>query len=92
MAAEWFHVIHAIACHLPQVICFLGCLIVVAMVVKFMVVVIVVLVVVVMVLVVVEIVSPSCCRLCQPSGLPCGASSQLDRRSVSRIVWQSCDG
>ena len=27
------------------------------------------------------------------SGLPCGASSsQLDRRSVSRIVWQSSDG
>ena len=62
------------------------------MVLVVMVLVVMVLVVLVVLVVVVEIVSPSCCRLCQPSGLPCGASSQLDRRSVSRIVWQSSDG
>ena len=57
-----------IACHLPQV--FIDCLMVVAIVMKLMLLAVMMLglpVLVMLVLVVVEIVSPSCCRLCQPS-------------------------
>ena len=56
-----------IACHLPQV--FIDCLMVVAIVMKLMLLAVMMLglpVLVMLVLVVVEIVSPSCCRLCQP--------------------------
>ena len=77
-----------IACHLPQV--FIDCLMVVAIVMKLMLLAVMMLglpVLVMLVLVVVEIVSPSCCRLCQSWPWPALWCLLLPARQEIRLPY-----